>query len=71
MNATTTPRVKIRSGENRRWSLCREALDREPKGWEFIIWIQERWREWDPKHGSRNHSETEHAEFDTWLEERS
>lgn len=31
--------------ENPRWTLCREVLGREPKGWEFSLWIQERWRD--------------------------
>ncbi len=36
----------MRKDENPRWTCCREALGREPKAWEFMIWVQQRWRDY-------------------------
>lgn len=67
-NPTQTETVEIIKGQNRRWTLCRAAFGRKPEGWEFINWIQGKWREWDVDHGTRDHSIEEHAAFDAWLE---
>jgi hypothetical protein len=40
-----------RKRENSRWTLCRRAMGREPKAWEFMLWIQERWAEFGREHG--------------------
>ena len=32
--------------------------------WEFMIWIQRKWKEFEPNHELRN---ARHAEFEKWL----
>lgn len=51
--------------ENPRWTACRAALGREPEGWEFINWIQARWREFMADRPGFRHQWQ--AEFDEWL----
>lgn len=69
--------------ENPRWTACRAAMGREPRAWEFIIWINARWIEYArhlgvPTSGSAAQSvyrsigydEGQRA-FDLWLSPRS
>lgn len=38
---------------------------------EYIIWISQRWREFDAEHdlsGDRSRTEAEHEAFDLWLQ---
>ncbi len=34
-----------RAKENPRWTLCRAAIGREPRAWEFMLWLGPRWKE--------------------------
>lgn len=33
---------------------------------EFIIWIGQQWREWQPNH-NHQHTQHDHIDFDAWL----
>ena len=37
-------KVELREGENPRWTMCRAAMGREPRAWEFALWNGEQWR---------------------------
>ena len=53
------------------WMAARNGSPGEP--WEYIIWIGERWREWRKIRGKPGRSpllESDHQDFDTWLERR-
>lgn len=65
-------------GENPRWTLCRQALGREPKAYEFMVWLSPFWVQFARLHGVRDSQgvelklgidETRRA-FDAWLAEQ-
>lgn len=57
---------------NPRWLACSRATGTAPeqvKGYEFIIWIGRRWREWEAETKHAGHKWPHHHEaFDLWLE---
>ncbi len=66
-------------GFNSRWVACHVAMGREPKPWEFIVWLRSQWIEFyrlDPEfRGEKSYLlahgvEATDREFDAWLRER-
>lgn len=53
--------------ENPRWTQCRIALGREPRAVDFMLWIQERWRDFEDA-GLQRPTGMQEA-FDLWLVE--
>lgn len=43
-----------REVENPRWTCCRAAFGREPRAWEFSIWLRKRWAEFADSLGARH-----------------
>jgi len=58
---------------NPRWATCAAELGREPKTWEFMAWITERWSSWCLLTGrpAHQHTDADHAAFDAWLSART
>lgn len=59
-----------------RWERCAVALGREPLGWEFAVWVGQRWREFSTIHGCKDSDAVRqklgpavHPAFDAWLGE--
>lgn len=36
-------KIPVVPDENPRWTRCRHAIGREPKGWEFMVWMAGCW----------------------------
>lgn len=67
----TTPET-----ENPRWTRCRHAIGREPKGWEFIVWMTQCWADFRAHFGFRTNDEAAlrlgdafHETFDRFQDE--
>lgn len=51
-----------------RWIAWLKSTEtRDPKGYEYIIWINAQWREWERLNGVAPKSEKQHEAFDAWL----
>ena len=55
--------------ENSRWTVCRAALGREPRGGLFMRWITTRWEEFAAALGVDQRTASHRQEqFDRWLQ---
>lgn len=72
------PALKVTLPEGpTRWQRCAAALGREPTGWEFVVWVGQRWCDFAALHGCKDSDavrqrlgpEAIHQAFDAWLEE--
>lgn len=54
------PSLQIPVTENPRWTRCRAAIGREPKPWEFIIWVGWCWADFYRHEGVKSFSEARH-----------